>query len=91
MMPPQRLNLIASAKRLGITGSLVIVVAGWGFRTYDATNAKAIDVKAFHDSLVYRRTLDSLRANFEYRELHALALHTDSSVRKVCAALKAVC
>lgn len=91
MTPQQRLNLIASAKRFGLTGSIVLGVLGYGFTAYDATNAKAVRVEAIRDSIVARRTLDSLRAQYEYRELRGVVLRTDSAVQKLCVRLKAGC
>lgn len=91
MTPQQRLSLIASAKRFGLTGSLVLAAMGWGFTTYDATNAKTKRVEAFRDSVVTRRTLDSLRQQYEYQTLRAVLLRADSNVQKLCVRLKAGC
>jgi hypothetical protein len=90
-MTPAQKNALATARRFGLTGSLLVAVAGWGFKSYDATNAKAVRVEAIRDSIVARRSLDSLTLAFRYQQLHELALRTDSAVRKVCLAIKAGC
>lgn len=91
MTPQQRTALLASARRFGLTGSLVIAVAGAGFTAYDNTNASRVRVEALRDSVVMRRTLDSLRSQYEYQALRVVLLRTDSAVQKLCVRLKAGC
>lgn len=91
MTPQQRTALLAAARRFGLSGTLVIAVAGAGFRAYDQTNASSARVEAIRAEIVQRRTLDSLRAQYEYRELRGVVLRTDSAVQKLCVRLKAGC
>ena len=95
MTPQQRSQLLLAAKRLGLSGTLIVGAmsagASWGFRAYDATNASSSEFRAYRDSVAYRRTLDSLRADFQFQYLTHAQLRTDSAVRKVCAAVNAGC
>lgn len=91
MTPQQRTALLATARRVGLTGSAVLGAVVWGFAKYDSTNAKVVTVTAVRDSIVERRTLDSLRAQYEYQTLRGVVLRTDSAVQKMCVRLKAGC
>lgn len=59
----------------------------WGFRTYDATNARAADLIDLRGAVHQYRALDSLRGAYEYRELINRLDRQDTAIRKICAAV----
>lgn len=91
MTPAQKDSIKNLAKRWAWITTLGIPALGWGFRMYDATNVPAREFRAYRDSTEYRHTLDTLRAHYDAERIRAVVFHTDSVVRKICAAVQGGC